>query len=48
MLTVFIVLVLVAFALTIAAAMGKAPLWAAVLILTVIELLRALPAGALR
>lgn len=45
MLTVFIVLAIVAFGCTIASAMGKCPLWVAVLLLTVIELLRALPAG---
>lgn len=45
MLTVLVVLALVAFACTIAAAMGKCPLWVAVLLLTVIELLRQLPFG---
>lgn len=48
MLTVFIVLAIVAFACTIASAMGKCPLWVAVLLLTLIELLRALPMGALK
>lgn len=48
MLTVFIVLALVALALAIAAAMNHAPLWAAVVILCVMELLRALPLGALK
>ena len=43
MLTVMVVLVLAAFVVTIAAAMNKAPLWVAVLILCVIELLRVLP-----
>jgi hypothetical protein len=42
-LTVFIVLAIVAFACTIASAMGKAPLWVAVILLSLIELLRALP-----
>lgn len=45
MLTVAIVLAVVAFAVAILSAMGKAPLWAAVIILCVCELLRALPAG---
>lgn len=43
MLTIALVLVLAAFALTIASAMGRAPLWAAVVILCLIELLRVLP-----
>jgi hypothetical protein len=39
-LTVFLLLALVAFIVTIASAMGKAPLWIAVLLLCIIELLR--------
>jgi len=42
-LTVFLLLALAAFVLTIAAAMARAPLWIAVLILSLIELLRELP-----
>jgi hypothetical protein len=45
MLSVFLILALAAFIVTIASAINKAPLWIAVLILTVIELLRALPLG---
>jgi len=43
MLTVTLLLVLAAFALTIASAMGRAPLWAAVVLLCLMELLRVLP-----
>lgn len=45
MLTVFLLLALSAFVVTIASAMGRAPLWVAVLILTLMELLRAIPLG---
>lgn len=45
MLTVFILLIVAAFVVTIMAAMQKAPLYVAVLILCIIELLRALPLG---
>jgi hypothetical protein len=47
MLTVFLILALTAFIVTIASAVSppRVPLWVAVLILTVIELLRALPLG---
>ena len=45
MLTVFLLLAIVAFVVTIASAMGKAPLWVAVIVLCLIELLRALPLG---
>jgi hypothetical protein len=38
--TVTLLLVLCALAVTIAAAIGRAPIWAAVLILVIIELLR--------
>jgi len=45
MITVFLILALAAFVVTIVSAMGRCPLWPAVLILTVIELMRALPLG---
>ena len=45
MLTVFILLAVAAFVVAIVHAMGKAPLWPAVLLLAVAELLRALPPG---
>jgi hypothetical protein len=44
-LTVMLLLSLVALALTVAAACARAPLYAAVLVLAVMELLRALPLG---
>ncbi len=44
-LTVMLVLVLAVFIVTVASACGKAPLWVAVLLLAVIELLRILPMG---
>lgn len=40
---VLLILALSAFIVTISSAMGKAPLWIAVLILCIIELLRELP-----
>lgn len=43
MVTVTFLLVLAAFVVTIASAMGKAPLWVAVLLLVLIELLRVIP-----
>lgn len=43
MLTVLIILAVAAFATTIVAAYGKAPLWIAVLLLTVFALLQVLP-----
>lgn len=43
MLTVNLVLVLAAFLVTIAAAVGRGPLWVAVLLLVVVELIRLLP-----
>ena len=43
--TVFIMLAVAAFIVTIASALGKAPLWIAVLLLCVIELLRVFPMG---
>lgn len=45
MLTVFLILALAAFIVTIASAVGRAPLWVAVIILCLIELLRVLPLG---
>jgi len=45
MISVLLVLGLAAFIVTIMAAMNRTPLWIAVLVLTVIELLRALPLG---
>jgi len=45
MLTVFLILAIAAFIVTVASAMGKAPLWVAVIILCLIELLRVLPLG---
>ena len=43
MLTLTLLLVLAAFFVTIAAAMGKSPLWVAVLLLVMVELLRVIP-----
>ncbi len=43
MLSVTLLLVIAAFAVTIASAIGKAPLWVAVLLLVVIHLLMILP-----
>jgi hypothetical protein len=47
MLTVLIILVIAAFIVTIAsaAAPGKCPVWVAVLLLCIVELLRVLPLG---
>lgn len=45
MLTVFIVIAVAAFISTIVSAMGKCPIWVPVLLLCLIELLRALPLG---
>ncbi len=45
MLTVLLLLALAAFITTIIAAWGKCPLWIAVLLLCVIELIRLLPLG---
>ena len=45
MLTVVIILALSAFIVTILAALNRAPLYVAVLVLCLIELLRALPLG---
>lgn len=43
--TVFVILAVTAFIVTIAAAVGKAPLWVGVVLLCIIELLRVLPRG---
>lgn len=43
MITLTLLLVLTAFIVTIASAMGKAPLWVAVLLLVILELLRDVP-----
>lgn len=43
MLTVTMLLALAAFVVTVGAAMGRAPLWVAVLLLVVLHLLTALP-----
>lgn len=45
MLTVFLFLAVAAAIVVIASAMGKAPLWVAVILLCLIELIRALPLG---
>jgi uncharacterized protein (DUF983 family) len=44
-LTVILVLVLAAFAATTAATNAKCPLWVAVILLCIVELLRVLPMG---
>lgn len=43
MLTIALLLALAAFVVTIAAAMNRAPLWIAVLLLTLLALLKAIP-----
>ncbi len=43
MITVVFLLVLAAFICTIASAIGKCPLWVSVLLLCVVELVRAVP-----
>ena len=45
MLTVILILAVAAIIVTILSAIGKAPLWVAVCLLCIIELLRALPVG---
>jgi hypothetical protein len=45
MLTVLVLLAVASFIVTIVAAMNRCPLWPAVLLLAVAELLRALPLG---
>jgi len=42
-LTISLILALTAFVLAIASAIGRAPLWAAVLVLAVLALVKALP-----
>jgi hypothetical protein len=44
-LTVFLILALIALVTTIASAAGYCPLWVPVIVLCLIELLRALPIG---
>lgn len=43
MLTIAVLLAVAAFLVAIAAAMGRAPLWVAVILLCLIELLRVIP-----
>ena len=45
MLTVSLLLVVAAFICTIVSALGKCPLWIAVILLCVLELLRVMPLG---
>ena len=45
MLTVMLILAIAAFISCLVAAWGKVPLWVAVLLLCIIELLRAMPLG---
>ena len=45
MLTVFLLLAVAAFVCTVASALGKCPLWIGVVLLCLIELIRALPIG---
>lgn len=45
MVTVTLLLVVAAFLVTVIAAIGKAPLWVAVLLLVLVELLRVIPQG---
>jgi len=45
MLTVFLLLAIAAFVCTILNAIGKCPIWVAVVLLCLIELLRAVPLG---
>ena len=45
MITVFLLLAIAAFVAVVVSAMGKCPLWIGVVLLCVIELLRALPLG---
>ena len=45
MLTVLVLIAVSAFVVTIVHAMGRCPLWPAVLLLAVAEMLRALPLG---
>ncbi len=43
MITVVFLLVMAAFVVTVASAMGKCPLWVAVLLLVMVELVRVVP-----
>jgi hypothetical protein len=45
LLTVLLLLAIAAFVCTVVAAMGKCPLWVAVVLLCIIELIRQLPLG---
>ena len=45
MLTVLLLVAVAAFIVTIASALNKAPLWIAVLLLTILALLQSLPLG---
>jgi len=45
MLTLTLLLVIAAFVVTITSALGKAPIWVAVLLLVMIDLLRVVPIG---
>jgi len=45
MITISLVLVAVAFLITVLASIGKAPLWIAVMLLVLVELLRLIPVG---
>ncbi len=45
LITVFLILTIIALIVTIVAGVGKAPIWIAVLLLCIIELLRAIPMG---
>jgi hypothetical protein len=45
MLTVFVLLAIAAFVIAVVNSMGRCPLWPGVLLLSVLELLRALPLG---
>jgi len=45
LMTVFVLLAVAAFVVAVLSAMNRAPLWVAVILLCLIELLRALPLG---
>jgi len=45
MITVFLILAVLALLIAIISALGKAPLWIAVVLLSIIELIRAIPSG---
>ena len=44
-LTVVLILIVAAFIAAVASALGKAPLWVAVILLCILELLRVFPVG---